>query len=258
MLPDISKIIKHKLYSLIQQDGVSLRQPYEDSPFLYYVPRFQKLKLKPVDVKYMTMLKFHEDFIRYDFFYNCTELLCFTKKHELIDKDQRDDSSDSEFAHRISSSTTESTPTNTCDTDSYPRICEYVSKQYKTMKYDVLHVFQDSYQIYEKSRQLVSEDNSEYEDETITLVTKSGKNSDATKNDGSSKSTGFSDTLKKGVVGVSSFLLIGILKFVFSLSCIKNLMKEADVDDDKAKDLRKNMGNLFNKNVADSFGLGDE
>lgn len=241
---------------------MSLRQPYEDHPFLYYVARFQQRKLKPVDVKYMTMVKFHEDFIRYDFFYNCTDLLCFTEKHELNEKDAADgdaadDSIDTKFDHQMSSSTTESTETNKTDIDSsYPRIWEYVSKQFKVTKYDVLHVFQDSYQIYEKSRQLVNEDNSDYEDETSTTGTNSGQNSDSTTNKESPN--GIPDMIKKGVVGVSSFLLIGILKLIFSLNCVKNLMKEADVDDEKAKGMRKDLGNVVNKNMADTFGFGDE
>lgn len=234
-----------------------MRQPYEQNPFLVYGARFQrKLQLKPVDVKYMTMVKFHEDFIRYDFYYNCTDLLWFTDKHEheLSDEYDETDLIYSKYFDVLPSAATTADANN--DTDSYPIISKYLSKQFNTLKYDVLHVFQDSYQIYEKSHKIVGEDSSDdYDDNQKSAnAVNAGQSSDKA-NDETSKSKGFSGIIKKAIVGLGSFLFMGVLKFICSLDFVKNLMKEAAVDDDKAKDLRKSVSNVVNKNVADSLGL---
>lgn len=204
-----------------------LKQPYEEHPFLVYAAR----KLKPVNVKYMKMVKVHEDFVRYDFFYNCTDLLWITEKDKLI--------SDANVGGEQSSN-------NDTDIDSYPQIWKYTSKQFNTMKYDVLHVFQDSYQIYEKSHSN-SEDNSGNDEESsassVTNWDQSSENKNANNPNG-----GTSDFIKKGLAGISSFLFIGILKYIFSLEFVKNLMTQLDVDDDQAKGLRQSVSkNLSNK-----------
>lgn len=234
----ILKIIFFSFFNI--QDGiVSLRQPYEERPFLAYVTRFQPEKLTPVNVKYMTLVKFHEDFIRYDFFYNCTDLLWFTDKHEPSDEYDDDDTADE---------------TDSQLADSYPRIWEYVSKQFNATRYDVLHVFQDSYQIYEKSSQV--KENTEYDDPTSADTTNSGQTSDKIVETTTSK--GFSELIKKTVVGIGSFLMIGLLKMICSLDCVKNLMRDADVDDEKAKEMRKKVSKVVNMNVAEEyFGIGN-
>lgn len=190
------------------------------------------------------MVKFHEDFVRYDFFYNCTDVLWVhvkqplpEPKHNLRNPDQM-----------LSAN----------GTDIYPVVWDYISKQFNTVKYDVLHVFQDFYQIYEKSIQIVSEDSSDYEDQTPANASNSGQSSDKKDAETLIKTKGFSDMIKKAVVGVGSFLFIGILKLICSLDCVKNMMKETDVDDDKAKELRSRVGNVVNKNIANTFGFGDD
>lgn len=199
------------------------------------------------------MVKLHEDFVRYDFYYNCTDLLWFADKHELSDGEyETDDFSYSEYVDVLSSAAT----ADANDTDSYPKIWKYISKQFNTAKYDVLHVFQDSYQIYEKSHKIVSEDSSDdYDDNQKSAnAVNAGQSSDKA-NDETSKSKGFSAMIKKAIVGVGSFLFVGILKLICSMDFVKNLMKEANVDDDKAKDIRKSVSNVVNKNVADSLGF---
>lgn len=195
----------------------------------------------------MTMIKVHEDFVRYDFFHNCTDLLFFERRNELKILD--------EVAHEFE----EDDDVN--GTDKYPMIWEYASKRFNTTKYDVLHVFQDSYQIYDKSSQLQIEDSSDYEDKASENLKKSGSGSEKPGTDPPSKGDGsgstISNIIKKAVVGVGSFLFVGILKLICQLEFVKNLMKEADVDDDKAKDLRKSVSNVVNKNIASTLGFGD-
>ncbi|KAJ6645752.1 hypothetical protein Bhyg_00961 [Pseudolycoriella hygida] len=225
----------------ITKDGiVSLRQPYDDNPFLTYVARFQKSNLKPVDVKFMKMLKFHDDFIRYDFFFNCTEdVLVLSDRIEQLPEPM-----DYEESLGLQS-------TDDIDTDTHPFIWEYMSKRYKTLKYDVLHAFQDSYQIYEKSKHIAYKDNNDYEDEPQS-ANLSGQSSEKPKVE-STKSKGYADMIKKAVVGVGSFLCVGILKFIFSLDCVKNLMKEVDMDDDRAKDLRQSASKVVKGTVATAY-----
>lgn len=219
---------------------MSLRQPHEEYPFLYYDARY-KSNLKPVDVKYMTMVKFHEDFIRYDFYYNCTDVLSFDNRDEPIHQNKYFKKDD-----------------NNTDTDSYPIIWEYVSKQFNEIKFDVLHIYHDSYKVYEKSTSKAFEDSGEYGDQsanTTILVQSSGQAKDEPSTFGE-----FSGLFKKAVVSVGSFLFIGIVKIICSLDFVKNLLKEADVDDDKVKDLSKKMGKaVVNESVlAKTFGFGSD
>lgn len=187
------------------------------------------------------MIKVHEDFIRYDFFHNCTDLLFFKRRNELkILGEVRNESVDVD------------------GTDKYPMIWEYASKRFNTTKYDVLHVFRDSYQIYEKSSQIQTEDSSDYEDKTSGNSKKSGPGSEKPGTDPPSKGgSTISEIIKKGVVGIGSFLFVGILKLICQLEFVKNLMKEADMDEDKAKDLRKSVSNVVNKNIANKLGFDD-
>lgn len=204
---------------------MSLTRPYEKYPFLVYGA--SKQKLTPVDVQYMTMLKFHNDFIRYDFFHNCTDVLSFSDKQRISDSN---------------------------GTDSFPQIWEYISKQYNVDKYDVLHVFQDAYQIYEKSHPIVyNEDSGDDEDDSISKAKETNSEQSSDKVNAETPKS-----LQKGIVGVGSVLLIGVLKLVGN-RCVKLLMREGNVDDDKAKEgLKKgvsSVSNVVNKHVAGALGL---
>ncbi|XP_037049708.1 uncharacterized protein LOC119084001 [Bradysia coprophila] len=229
----------------ITRDGiVSLRQPYEQYPFLEYINQRDQPTLEAVNVKYMIMVKAYEDFVRYDFYHDCTDLLFFARKQELtipnmynVPETSKDDNG----------------------TDKYPMIWSYVSKRFNTTKHDVLHVFQDSFLIYDKWSDVQIEDNSDYkekkssENSTKRSSDKAGTNS-SSKGDGSN----FSDMIKKAAAGVGSCLFIGILKVVFQMDCVKNLMKDVDVDDDRAKELRKNVSNVVHKNLVNTLGIEDD
>lgn len=219
---------------------MSLRRPNEENPFLKYNGRRQAL-----NIKYMTMVKFHDDFVRYDFFYNCTELEWSTEKQKVA----------FEFGEADLKSTDQSV-----DNISYPIIWKYISKQFNKTKFDVLHVYQDNYQIDENSQRTAYADSSDDDEEdTSTNFTDSGissNNTNSTKPDTSSSSW---DLFMKTVVGIFSFLFIAILKCIFSLDCVKDLMKVVDVDDDQAKILRKSVSNVVSKNIEHSFSsVSDE
>ncbi len=238
-------MLNSHLYDIFVDGVISLRQPHEEFPFLYYDAR----KLTPVDIKYMTMVKFHDDFIRYDFYHNCTDVQSFSDKHEPIDENEDDDEEMNMAALTDGNN----------NTDSYPRIWEYISKQFNEMKFDVLHIYHDSYQVYEKSISRAFEDSGEYDDQTNTDTKTPAKSADKTNEDGKSTAGGFSDIIKKGVVGVGSFLFIGITKLICSLDFVKNLLKEVEVDDDKVKNMSKKLGaTVVNENTLAKFGFGDD
>lgn len=227
MFQSILTAIFFRLY--IVDGTVTLTHPFEEVPFLEYHANLAK-NLTPVAVKYMTMVKVHEDFVRYDFYYDCTDLLTMSKKHKLV------------------------MPDATLGKDSYPVIFEYISKQFKAVKYDALHVFNDSYQIYEKSNRIINADNNEYEEQASVDASNSAENLDKT----SENPSKWKKFVEKGLVGAGSFIVVGILKLLFSLDCVKNLMKEAELDDDQAKNLRMNVSNVVNKNIASQLGFDDE
>lgn len=216
-------------------DGiVSLRRPNEENPFLKYSGRRQ-----PVPVKYMTMVKFHDDFVRYDFFHNCTELEWSTEKQKVA----------FEFGEAELKSTDQSV-----DNISYPVIWKYISKQFNQTKFDVLHVYRDNYQIDENSQRIAYEDSSDDDEEDTSMkIADSGSSSNNTNNTKSEGSASTWDLLKKTVVGIFSFLFIAILKCICSLDCVKDLMKVVDVDDEKAKHLRQSVSNVVNKKIEHSL-----
>lgn len=219
---------------------MSLRIPHEEIPFLKYNVR-KESKLEPVDVKYMTMVKFREDFIRYDFYYNCTDMLFFADRIEPV--------------YNVSKNRTE-LPDNYKNISTYPMIWEYVSKQFKETKYDVLHIYRDSYQVDEKS--LPFEDSGEYDD--VPVNTPDSAQSSAKTNEGKTKSGEYWDFLKKVIVGIASCLFMGIFKLVCSLDVVKNWLKEAEVDDEKVKDVRDKIKKVVvNESVINkALGFGDD
>lgn len=197
------------------------------------------------------MVKFHEDFIRYDFYHNCTDVLSFGSRDEPIDQNEYFKKSDQTCELEL------------CEidnnTDSYPIIWEYVSKQFNEIKFDVLHIYHDSYQVYDKAIGKTFEDSDEYGDQSAN-VTILGKQSAGTTKDDGSLFGEFSGMIKKAIVSVGSFLFIGLVKIICSLDFVKNLLREADVDDDKVKDLSKKMGKtvVSESVISKTFGFGSD
>lgn len=219
-------------------------RPYEKYAFLSYDPGRRKddMDLQPVAVKYMKMVKVHEDFVRYDFFHNCTDLLWFQKERELPKQQLyvvQNQSSDADYD---------------TSNDTYPMIWKYTSKRFETVKYDVLHVFQDSYHIYEKSSQIPIEDSSDYEGRPEAKSTIQDKTNTDKHSEGNGK--GMQEMISKAMAAVGSFLFIGILKWIFQMEFVKNLLKEVNVDDEKAEVLRKSVSSVVNKNIAKTLGFG--
>ncbi|KAG4077379.1 hypothetical protein HA402_009780 [Bradysia odoriphaga] len=229
----------------ITRDGiVSLRQPYEQYPFLEYIIQRDQPNLEPVNVKYMTMVKAYEDFVRYDFYHDCTDLLFFARKQELTIPD----------LYNIPEAAKDDN-----GTDKYPMIWSYISKRFNTTKHDVLHAFQDSFLIHDKWSKIQIEDNSDYKDKKSSENSTKRSSEKAGTNPSSNGNSGnFSDMIKKAAAGVGSCLFIGILKVICQLDCVKNMMKEADVDDDRAKELRKRVSNVVHKNLANTLGIEDD
>ncbi|KAJ6645750.1 hypothetical protein Bhyg_00959, partial [Pseudolycoriella hygida] len=116
-----------------------------------------------------------------------------------------------------------------------PLDVKYMKMQYKTLKYDVLHIFQDFYQIYDKFPNRKYEYDSDYKRQASPTNDSIPQPQDKDSGIGN----GVLKLLKKTGVGVGSFLCIGLLKFIFKLDCVKKCLKEMDVDDEEAKDLKK-------------------
>lgn len=233
---------------------MTLRIPHEEIPLLQYNAR-KDSKLKPVDVKHMTMVKLHDDFIRYDFYYNCTDVLSLvdrikpsTMKHD----EEYDEDYEEEYEEEYDESTD-----HYDDNNSYPIIWEYLSKQFNEIKFDVLHIYNDSYQVYEKSIGAVFEDSGEYDDEPANTADSAQS---PISNEDKRKNGGFSDLFKKAIVGTVSCLFMGIVKIVCSLDAVKNLLKEVEVDDEKMKGMTDKVKKaVVNESViSKTFGLGDD
>lgn len=184
-------------FKLILLGGrVSLTRTLETRPFLVYQSR--RAYKSPVNVNFIAFSKLFDDSVRYDFYYNCSDVLTYFNETPVTPATQ---------------------------------IIEKFVRRYNESRYDLVQIFNDTYDIDEKFGKYYNEEIPEFDD--IDIIDEDFKfrfNSTQT------STTDGSEYVQKALAGVCSFVFVGILKYISSVDSVKNLLGK---DEEKRTSIAK-------------------
>lgn len=167
----------------------------------------------------MALSKLFDDSLRYDFYYNCSDVLTYFNETPVAPATQ---------------------------------IIQKFVRRLNESRYDLVQIFNDTYDIDEKFGKYYNEELPDFDD--IDIIDDDFKSSF---NSTQKSTTDRSETVQKVVAGACSFLFVGILKYISTFKPLKNLL--GNKDEEKIQEDKIGIAKKFNAGaISKYFGEEDE
>lgn len=188
----------------------------ESEPFLRYLPQKHGLK-DGLEVKYMSFAKLIDDSVRYDFYYNCSTIMTYFNLTPIA---------------------------------AASKIIEKYVPRFHEIRYDLVQIFNETFNMDEKFGKEINKEYQEFENVNVEDDSLRGTNGTVKDADENSNTIAW-----RSLGSVGSFLLVGLLKYIMSFECVKNMLK--DRDEEEIKEYRKSISQNISDKVLKFLGDDD-